>query len=42
MLAAAGLQVPLPKSIFQLGILAAERTASFAEALPGVGPDAPQ
>ncbi len=41
MLAAAGLSLPLPQSIFRLGILAAERTALIADALPGVGRDRP-
>src|SRR3954471_23135361 len=37
LLAAAGMSLPLPQSIFRLGVLAAERTALAADALPGVG-----
>src|SRR3954468_16084634 len=37
LLAAVGMSLPLPQSIFRLGVLAAERTALAADALPGVG-----
>jgi hypothetical protein len=40
LLAAAGMSLPLPQSIFRLGVLAAERTGLVADALPGRGQDA--